>query len=376
MRWWRSGLVVAQLFGSLAPAGIAGQAARVIDDRATCAACTFSLERVVTLRTDEGAGTLLGDPQDIRRDSRGRYYVLDFRDKTHILVFNADGSFTASIGRAGDGPGEFSDLRQVLIGTPGDSIIAVEAHRISVFDSSGSFVRSFPTDAGPRYDAALMPNRDILVAGGIPTPSRIGLPLHLVTPTGEITASFGSDGTFRPDQMGFGRATIDVDSSGLITSVQRQQYVISRWAPDQSYRGLFVRRTRWFPATPPGSATLSPSNPGPPLVQDVRSRRGETMVLITVPHPEWSKRLPPPEDYRGTPVYRLPRGGGLFQTRIEVLDLARASLLATTTVDDEITGFIDPDLAYSARETPQGSLLVDIWRVRFNNPGSFGGGSR
>jgi len=367
-------LLAVHWFALVAPVTAAGQAARVIDDHATCVSCTIQVERILTLRTDDGPGTLVGDPQDIRRDSRGRYYVLDYRDKTHILVFGPDGSFVSSLGRKGDGPGEYSDLKQLVI--VGDSIVAVEGHRVSILDPTGAFVRSYPMPAGPRYDAAVMANGDLLISGSIPTQARVGFPLHLISRAGELKASFGSDGALRPDQMDFGRSVIAVDDDGLITSVQRHQYVIGQWAPDQSSRGLFVRRTRWFPAGSPGPVHLSPANPGPPLIQAVRSHPGETMVLISVPHPEWAKRLPAPEDYKGTPVYRIARGSGLYQTRIEVLDLVDPRLLATTTVDVEITGFIEPDLAYSARETPQGSLLVDIWRVRFGNPQNRGGRSR
>lgn len=59
-----------------------------------------------------------------------------------IRFYNGEGVYLRTIGRHGDGPGEFQTLSQ-LFATP-DSIFAYDgrARRISVFDASGRFVRS------------------------------------------------------------------------------------------------------------------------------------------------------------------------------------------------------------------------------------------
>ncbi|HYV96959.1 MAG TPA: 6-bladed beta-propeller [Gemmatimonadaceae bacterium] len=75
------------------------------------------------------------------RLSDGRYVASDY---SSIKVFDAKGKYIRTIGRAGDGPGEFHQLREVCVAT-GDTLIAIGYgdRRISVFDSAGRHVRSF-----------------------------------------------------------------------------------------------------------------------------------------------------------------------------------------------------------------------------------------
>lgn len=68
-----------------------------------------------------------------------------------LRVFDGAGVHLATWGREGEGPGEFMDL--IGVDTwPGDSLVAWESPRgaISVFDSRGTFGRSFVLESGAR----------------------------------------------------------------------------------------------------------------------------------------------------------------------------------------------------------------------------------
>lgn len=82
--------------------------------------------------------------------SDGRWIVVD---RAELKLFDAHGAFVRSIGNPGPGPGEFRQLGDVCV-APGDTLVAISFgdHRVSVFDSTGSLVRSGIIDGDVRED--------------------------------------------------------------------------------------------------------------------------------------------------------------------------------------------------------------------------------
>lgn len=76
--------------------------------------------------------------------SDGRIVVADGGSR-EIRFFNEDGQHLQTIGRKGEGPGEFQDL-SILTRCPGDSLLAYDvlADRVTTFTSSGELVRHQP----------------------------------------------------------------------------------------------------------------------------------------------------------------------------------------------------------------------------------------
>ncbi len=113
--------------------------------------------------------------------SDGRIIVTQSQDN-HIRVFGADGSSLATLGRPGEGPGEFSRLTR--IGWIGDSIWALDPGlgRITIFDPDTGLVRSFGSPGGGLrapatrddglplsiYDQAILPDGSIRSIVGVP----------------------------------------------------------------------------------------------------------------------------------------------------------------------------------------------------------------
>lgn len=81
------------------------------------------------------------DPKSLAVDDAGRVYVSD-DSPTIIKVFAPDGSLIRTIGREGEGPGEF---RAAYIATLSRHLIVHDPSnvRTSVFDTSGTFIRSW-----------------------------------------------------------------------------------------------------------------------------------------------------------------------------------------------------------------------------------------
>lgn len=99
-----------------------------------------------------------GDPynfygvRSIKRLSDGSLVVAN-RGSNEIRMFSADGAFVRSAGGYGEGPGEFSNLQQIVLA--GDSIIAQDIRsRITLFGPDLEHIRTMRLDdyvAGLRY---------------------------------------------------------------------------------------------------------------------------------------------------------------------------------------------------------------------------------
>ena len=105
---------------------------------------------------------------------------------SELRVFNPDGSHAATLGRRGEGPGEFASYAPTVVARwPGDSIAAPNGRqgRLSIFDRDGNHGRDV------RLEAGLSNVVDLLPDGGIVTSGVAGM--H-----GGMT---GSTGLVRPD---------------------------------------------------------------------------------------------------------------------------------------------------------------------------------
>lgn len=66
---------------------------------------------------------------------------------THeVRLYSRTGTWIRTIGRQGEGPGEFTYPHR-MYRLPGDSLVVVDSRALSLFDSAGTFVRSYPRGA-------------------------------------------------------------------------------------------------------------------------------------------------------------------------------------------------------------------------------------
>lgn len=93
------------------------------------------------------ADIVFQNPRGVAVDAKGLVYVAD-ADAHHLKVFGADGKFLRTIGRKGQGPGEFQGPEFVEIG--GGRIYIWESmnRRISALDAEGKFIASTPFNPG------------------------------------------------------------------------------------------------------------------------------------------------------------------------------------------------------------------------------------
>lgn len=148
------------------------------------------LEEVLSIGSMSGEHDAFGRVTAIALDSRGRILVAD-ETGPHFKVFEPSGGYLATVGRRGEGPGEFSAPWNISAG-PGDSVFVWDFQRslISVFSPDDydwvRDVRVSPTwlvnSMIPRPDGTL-----VLAAFG----RGDRFPVHVLGPGGTILHSGG-----------------------------------------------------------------------------------------------------------------------------------------------------------------------------------------
>jgi 6-bladed beta-propeller protein len=100
-----------------------------------------SLVETARFQGEDGTPAELGQPESIAVDGAGRVYVVDGKPAA-IKVFSADGQLIRTVGREGEGPGEF---RVGFIAVRGDRLVLHDPRigRTSVYDTAGTFLKSW-----------------------------------------------------------------------------------------------------------------------------------------------------------------------------------------------------------------------------------------
>lgn len=100
----------------------------------------------VTTITDESMGgkEFFSLPNDIAIDAKGRVLVSDGQ-ANNIKVFDAAGKFLKTIGKAGQGPGDFNYPSDIEIANGRLYVRELMNGRISIFDAEDRYISSIPT---------------------------------------------------------------------------------------------------------------------------------------------------------------------------------------------------------------------------------------
>ena len=177
----------------------------------------WTLEEEIRIGTAEGDPDYeLGDIQGIGVDSRERIFVFDGQAQ-HIQVYSPEGVYQQTIGRRGEGPGEFRAGAGPLIG-PGDTLL--------VWDQSGRFVRFAPDGSS---------------AGGVRIDPREGVPVSF-----RATASglFAERIRLRVDGAPTGEdAIVLLGTDGSVTDTL--WIFPSEAFPNRAFYQLFAPRQPW-----------------------------------------------------------------------------------------------------------------------------------
>jgi hypothetical protein len=101
---------------------------------------------------------------DIASDLRGSVYVCDYK-ANHIKKFDAAGKYLKSIGRQGQGPGEFNMPFHIAVTADHLFVYDMQNQRLSALTPEGEYIKSVPliVGAGRPDRMSPLPNGDIVM---------------------------------------------------------------------------------------------------------------------------------------------------------------------------------------------------------------------
>lgn len=104
----------------------------------------LDLEEDLKIGNEEDENYQFYRVRDVALDSHLYIYILDAGNH-RVQKFDKNGNYLQTIGRKGQGPGEFVRPSNVFINSQ-DNLYVSEGRRIQIFNSSGNFMKSIPLE--------------------------------------------------------------------------------------------------------------------------------------------------------------------------------------------------------------------------------------
>jgi hypothetical protein len=333
------------------PGSGAAQNAQLGTSKPACQACSIVLRRTATLGSAEDSIGFAVDAS-LAVNGRQQFFVASESIRGRVAVFDRGGRLVRTIGRVGQGPGEFNGPLAMTVG-PGDSLLIVEQQtgRFAVYDQALALRRSggFRTASG--YELLWLSGSAVVLSTWQPHGDTLATMLltdaqgssvrrlALATPparTGEaLLRVFGRAGPER------------------FVSAEMGKYRIELWNTTGALIRSWERSPDWF-------LDSVPRKPGPPGMSPFPSRitgvrvddAGLVWVLATVMDSRWT-----PDTARGPSA-----PADLFDTMIEVID-PRTNIVVATARSDLVLRFTQNGeaLAYGLEEVPGGDLRLAVF---------------
>lgn len=325
-----------------------------------CSTCRIALSRVAVLGTDSGPPGMGADFVLGRSQATGRYWYASNVSSGEILVFERDGSFAGSVGRRGEGPGEFRWINQII--PSGQHVHVVDAANLRwtvlLHDLT---VRSTQRLIRPPFESTVLYDSLLVVSMQVPTRELAGHPLHVFRLNRGLERSFGAPAAgYRADLGVTGLRHVSAAPGRGFWAAHITQYRLEKWDVEGSLLAAYRREADWFSPHHQGMKADPDTPPAPWLAAVHEDDAGLLWVLVLIADEEWYTGLVPSGD--GT-FWWAPDRTDFLDTMIEVVDPTTGSVLATYRWDYAARGFVDGSHLAVYRESPVGVPRVEIWRV-------------
>ena len=318
--------------------------------------CTIELEHVAALSDSFEPGAIsVSRSLWVLRDAQGRFFMPGL-PLTRILVFDSAGHFHSSIGRAGEGPGEFQRVTGILTTPDGDSVYIADfvLRRLTALtpDLGVARIEHLP------YMPTLMRNDgSFILTGQIQTSDLIGYPIHTMDRGGAILRSFGLDTPqYRPDLPRRLNRLVAPSRDGRIWAAAPGKYILERWNPETGEREARIPvASSWFRES--DRLESSAERPFPVIVGIWEGPDLLVWVLHRIADDEWR----PPERFDHAPMDYASYNQE-HDWMIEVIDPLSGRIVASRRFPDYL-GYRPPStLLVTIREIKMSGTVLDIWR--------------
>lgn len=330
---------------------------------AECPDC-LRFSPVVMLGRGPGEGFLedRGTITDVVRDTSGNLWV---GQRHRIKVFDSNGRYLRTVGRAGEGPGEYVFAQPRLVDTSGNiHVVDVRQFRVTVVSPGGEVVDTWRLPFPPRYWVLFADGDRLFGAFWDSSPERVGLPLHVLSSDGTVLHSFGA-----PDKGVVSRDDADlrvgVDPQGNLYSAAIEEYRIDIWTQD-GQKVSRITGPQLNPDDHPDTDTLDPEwRPLNKIASITGLNNGIVAVVARFRRDDWREN----SEMRTSPsgrVSRVPRSldfSNWYYSTIDVIDVGRCTVIASGEYDGFLTRFLSDDQVVELTKTELGEARLKIVSV-------------
>jgi hypothetical protein len=239
-------------------------------------------------------------------------------------------------------------------------------YRESVFDPSGKFVRSSVlfSAGSPVTGAAVFRNGDVVIQSMVASRDLAGIPLHVMSPAGQLLASFGELNS-EPYVESFASLRRRIAASGdtAVWASRLNRYRLELWSRVGVLEQILDRKTGWFSAWDPAPPLVDPRKARrPPMVRSVSvDVVGRVWVVTTVADRHWM-----PSGLPGSVPISPTEWSGLADSMIEVIDPRTERLIHAERFDAPFEDFVAPSILSELVEDSQGVVSIRIWSIELH----------
>lgn len=315
-------LIVSALLGS-------GELIAQTGDRCPC---TITREHLVELGDpSEPDGSINAPWAGVYEIEDGRWATVDFYLPFAFRLFGRDGRFEGTVGREGDGPGEFRRISEVVEWGDGLGVFDSETGRLSLLSKDFEFTGSLPLGSLIRLVSV---SDTILVANALFAPGAAeGHFVHVLDRTGRPSVSFGGDQRpldLRPGPSAMHRLVAGAGDGASVWVAAPGAFRLQRYDLEGNLLQTVEPSADWFPTGqgtdwPHRTRMFRPS----PRINEIVPSGGLVWVLTYVPDENWQDGVP----RAFGESYHFNR---LWDTRIDVFSEGRSERVASLTVDEAI----------------------------------------
>ncbi len=310
----------------------------LIGDR-PCPSCTIRVDTVSVLGDDDGPGLIRGPQVTVSRDATGQFLVGGASSAASISVFDANGRFLRSVGRAGGGPGEYRRIWRIAPFRSGVVVTDDQARRHTMLSSDYQFVRSLPATGGTPMSLVAGSGDRLLEAASVRRGADSAFALFFRDTNGRLVGRASPLRAQRTDAGGdASRRALSVSPDGTEAwATHRLHYMIERCAFRTASCVLLARTVAWFPVptllSESSDERMSEFPPEPQLLGAAQEGEQFLWIMSLVPDANWKRGL-----QLGGVHPRIIDQHRYWDTMIELVDLRSLNVIASQRIDDALVG--------------------------------------
>jgi hypothetical protein len=310
--------------------------------------------------------------QAVARTTDNRWILAEPDEHGPLLVFDEHGELIDTIGRFGDGPGEYRRVNLVRV-TAGDSIrvFDIQTGRLSTYSSSGRFARS--TQVPRSWSASFLSTGHVLLNTVSLDPAFAGFVLFEFDTAGNLVKPWPELHPMSIIRKPWTTLRYLVTDSSGSTWIQHLGYapIIERRRPDGALASVLYRSAPWYESYTI-DAPIPATNARPPRPIGFglgNCGRHVVCALWKVADSHWRRGLgPETRGEGGLPIFPVVSEDDVYDTVLDAIDTQTGLVLASQRFDKVFDGITAEGVLVRNSEDATGEPAVDLFQVEVSSP--------